>query len=76
MNALTREESERRRRGLRLHIIWAMGILALLIVINAFTGSAYPWWMWVLMVWMPLIAVHTAWAMRLFGRGRSGGGGT
>jgi uncharacterized membrane protein YdbT with pleckstrin-like domain len=76
VNALTREESERRRRGLRLHIIWAMGILALLIAINAFTRSAYPWWMWVLIAWMPLIAAHAAWAMGLFGRGRREGSGT
>jgi hypothetical protein len=58
-------------RGLRLHIISAMAVLGLLILVNAFTSSRYPWWMWVLMAWLPLIAGHTAWAMGLFGRGRS-----
>jgi hypothetical protein len=75
VTAPAREDSQRRLRGLRLHIIWAMAILALLIMVNAFTSSAYPWWMWILIAWMPLIAAHAAWAMGLFGRGRRGGGG-
>ena len=56
----------RRRRSLRLHIIVALFALLVLIAANAMLTSAYPWWLWVLMAWMPLVAGHTAWAMGLF----------
>ena len=42
-----------------------MGVLAFLIVINALFWHRNPWWLWVLIAWMPLIALHTAWAMGL-----------
>jgi hypothetical protein len=41
-----------------------------LIAVNALFSSRYPWWLWVLTAWMPLIAGHTAWAMGLFDRAR------
>ena len=69
MSDLPRAEIERRRRGLRLHVICAMGILAVLILVNMLFYRAYPWWLWVLMLWMPLIALHTGWAMGLLRRG-------
>ena len=70
MSDFDRSTSERRRRGLRLHIIWAMATLAVLILINAIFSHRYPWWLWVLMIWLPIIAVHTAWVMGLFGSRR------
>ena len=70
MTEFTLQETQRRRRGLRLHIIWAMAVFAILIAINALFSHRYPWWLWVLMAWMPLIAIHTAWAMGLFARRR------
>ncbi|MBM3644498.1 MAG: 2TM domain-containing protein [Alphaproteobacteria bacterium] len=57
-----------RRRGLRLHLIAAMCVLLVAIAVNAATNPRYPWWLWLLMAWMPLIAGHTGWAMGLFGR--------
>jgi len=62
----------RRRRSLRLHIIVALFALLVLIAANAMLTSAYPWWLWVLMAWMPLVAGHTAWAMGLFDRNNEG----
>jgi hypothetical protein len=64
------EERVRRRRSVRLHVIVAMFTLMVLIAVNALFTSAYPWWLWVLMAWMPLIAGHTAWSMGLFGGDR------
>ena len=57
---------------MRLHVIAALVTLLVLIAVNALTSSRYPWWLWVLMAWMPLIAVHTAWGMGLFDRNREG----
>jgi len=66
------EERMRRTRSVRLHVIAALVTLLVLIAVNALTSSRYPWWLWVLMAWMPLIAVHTAWGMGLFDRNREG----
>ncbi|TMJ28083.1 MAG: hypothetical protein E6G95_09580 [Alphaproteobacteria bacterium] len=60
----------RRARSVRRHVIVALLALLVLIAVNALFSSAYPWWLWVLMAWMPLIAGHTAWSMGLFERNR------
>ena len=69
---LTPEERMRRARSVRLHVIVALFALLVLIAVNALTSSRYPWWLWVLTAWMPLIAVHTAWGMGLIGRNKEG----
>jgi 2TM domain len=66
------EERVRRQKSVRLHVIVAMFTLMVLIAVNALFTRAYPWWLWVLMAWMPLIAGHTAWAMGLFDRNKEG----
>jgi uncharacterized membrane protein YdbT with pleckstrin-like domain len=68
--SLPPEERMRRQRSVRLHVILALFTLMVLIAANALFSSRYPWWLWVLMAWMPLIAGHTAWAMGLFDRDR------
>jgi hypothetical protein len=52
---------------LRLHVIVALGTLLVLIVVNFLATPGMPWWIFVLVAWMPLVAIHTAWAMDLFG---------
>ena len=70
--SLSPEERLRRARSVRLHVIVALLTLLVLIAVNAFTSSRYPWWLWVLTAWMPLIALHTAWGMGLFDRNKEG----
>ena len=70
--SLSPEERMRRGRTVRLHVIAALLTLLVLIAVNAIFSSRYPWWLWVLMVLMPLIAGHTAWAMGLFDRNKEG----
>jgi len=65
---LTPEERTRRARYLRLHVIAALLTLLVLIAVNALFTRGYPWWLWVLMAWMPIVAGHTAWSMGLFER--------
>ena len=62
----------RRARYVRLHVIVALFSLLGLIAVNALFNSAYPWWLWVLMAWMPIVAAHTAWSMGLFDRNKEG----
>ncbi len=70
--SLSAEERVRRGRGVRLHVIVALLTLLVLIAVNALFSARYPWWLWVLIAWMPLIAAHTAWAMGLFERKKEG----
>ncbi|WP_421997627.1 hypothetical protein [Reyranella sp.] len=60
----------RRARIVRQHLIAALLTLLVLIAVNAIFSSRYPWWLWVLVAWLPLIAAHTAWAKGLFDRER------
>lgn len=69
---LSPEERMRRGRILRKHVIAALLGLLVLIALNAIFSSRYPWWLWVLIAWMPLIAAHTAWARGMFERNREG----
>jgi hypothetical protein len=69
---MTPEERMRRARYVRLHVIVALLALLVLIAVNALTSSRYPWWLWVLTAWMPLIAIHTAWGRGLFDRNKQG----
>jgi uncharacterized membrane protein YdbT with pleckstrin-like domain len=68
--SLSPEERTRRGRAVRKHVIWALLTLLVLIAVNALFTSRYPWWLWMLIAWMPLIAAHTAWAMGLFERSK------
>ena len=69
---LSPEERMRRARSVRLHLIVALFSLLVLIALNAATSSRYPWWLWVLVAWMPLITLHTAWGRGLFGHNKKG----
>ena len=57
---------------MRLHVIVALFTLLVFIAVNAVFSSHYPWWMWVLLAWVPLIAAHIAWAKGLFERSKEG----
>ena len=70
--SLSPEERIRRSRIVRLHLIVALFALLVLIAVNAIFSSRYPWWLWVLIAWAPLIAAHTAWAKGLFDSSRKG----
>ena len=66
------EERVRRARFVRMHVIVALLTLLALIAVNALLTGNYPWWLWVLMIWMPVIAAHTAWSIGLFDRNKEG----
>ena len=70
--SLTPEERVRRGQIVRKHVIVGLLMLLVLIAVNALLSSRYPWWLWVLIAWMPLVAAHTAWAMGMFERKKEG----
>lgn len=69
---LSPEERMRRARFVRLHLIVGLFTLLVLIAANALFSSRYPWWLWVLTAWLPLIAVHKAWSIGLLDRNKEG----
>ncbi len=58
----------RRGMAVRKHLIVGLLTLLVLIAANAIVSSRYPWWLWVLIAWLPLIAAHTAWSKGMFER--------
>ncbi|MBL0900312.1 MAG: 2TM domain-containing protein [Reyranella sp.] len=70
--SLSPEERVRRGQIVRRHVIVGLLTLLVLIAVNALFSSHYPWWLWVLIAWMPLVAAHTAWAMGMFERKKEG----
>ena len=69
---LSPEERVRRGRIVRKHLM--VGLLALLVIIplNFIVSRQYPWWLWALIVWLPLIAAHSMWARGFFDRRKEG----
>jgi hypothetical protein len=59
----------RRARIVRLHLIVVLFTLLVLIAANGLINARYPWWVWVLTIWLPLIVLHAAWAKGLFPKG-------
>ncbi len=61
--------AERRLRGFRIHLLAYFAVMAVLVVVNLATGPANPWFVWPMVGWGGVLAVHAAYAMGLFGRG-------
>ena len=70
--SLSPEERLQARPDRALHVMVALFALLVLIAVNAVFSSRYPWWLWVLIAWVPLIAAHSAWAKGLFDRSKEG----
>lgn len=60
---------ERRLRGFRTHLAGYFVVMAALVVANLATGPANPWFVWPLVGWGGVLAIHAAHAMGLFGGG-------
>ena len=61
----------RRLRAFRAHLIGYCAAMALLVVVNLATGPADPWFVWPMVGWGGVLAIHAAYAMGLF-RGSGG----
>ncbi len=59
----------RRLRGFRIHLLAYFAIMAVLVVVNLATGPANPWFVWPMVGWGGVLAIHAAYAMGLFGGG-------
>ena len=63
-----RRRDARRRRGLLNHLIAYLVVMVVAVPVNAMTMPDQPWFLLLMVGWGAPLAVHTAWAMGLFGR--------
>ena len=62
-----RRRDARRRRGLVTHLIAYLAVMVVAVPVNAVTMPDQPWFLLLMVGWGAPLAVHTAWAMGLFG---------
>ncbi len=64
------QRARRRLRGFGLHLAgYGVGIVALGVV-NMLTNPENPWFVWPMVGWGGVLAIHAAFAMGLFGGSR------
>ncbi len=56
-----------RNRGLRMHFVAYFLLMAALVPVNLIVTPETPWFIWPMVGWGSVLAIHTAWAMGLFG---------
>ena len=61
--------SRRRLRGFGLHIAGYGIVMVVLVAINLLGNPENPWFVWPLVGWGGVLAIHAAFAMGLFGGG-------
>lgn len=60
------ERAAHRSRGLRLHFAAYFLLTLVLVPINLIVTPDTPWFIWPMVGWGSVLAIHTAWAMGLF----------
>ena len=65
------DSAHARLRAFRAHLIGYFAVMAVLVVVNLATGPAHVWFVWPMVGWGGVLAIHTAYAMGLFRGGGS-----
>lgn len=58
--------ARQRLRGLGMHFLGYFVVMAMLIAINLSLSPETRWFVWPVVGWGGVLAIHTAWAMGLF----------
>ena len=58
--------ARQRLRGLMIHFFGYSAIIAALVVVNLLLSPEIQWFVWPMVGWGGILAIHTAWAMGLF----------
>ena len=66
------QRARRRLRGFGLHIAGYGIVMVVLAAINLTTNPDNPWFVWPMVGWGGVLAIHAAFAMGLFGGSDSG----
>ncbi len=62
-------DPRRRLRGFGIHLVGYFVVMAGLVAINLIAAPENPWFVWPVVGWGGVLAVHAAYAMGLFGGG-------
>ena len=60
------EEGRRRLRSFQYHLVGYFLVMIVIVPLNLLTTPENPWFVWPMVGWGSVLAVHTAWVMRLF----------
>ena len=63
----TTQRARRRLRGFGLHIAGYGVVMVVLVAINLLSNPENPWFVWPMVGWGGVLAIHAAFAMGLFG---------
>lgn len=66
LSAHDTERSRARLRGFKYHLIAYFVVMAVLVPINLLATPDTPWFVWPMVGWGAVLAIHTAWTMGLF----------
>ena len=58
--------AEARLRGFKLHLLTYFAVVALLAVVNLLATPDTVWFVWPMVGWGAVLAIHAAWVMGLF----------
>lgn len=60
------EKARRRLRGLAMHFVGYFAGIAVLVIASLSLTLESQWFIWPMVGWGGVLAIHTAWAMGLF----------
>ncbi|HUI19276.1 MAG TPA: 2TM domain-containing protein [Alphaproteobacteria bacterium] len=58
----------RRLRGFRLHLVGYFVVVGACVVVNRLFTPGFAWFVWPMVGWGPVLALHVAYVMGLFGK--------
>lgn len=58
--------SRARLRGFKYHLIAYFLVMTVLVPVNLLASPETPWFVWPMVGWGAVLALHTAWTMGLF----------
>ena len=61
------QRARRRLRGFGLHLVGYGVVIVALVAINMLSNPENPWFVWPMVGWGGVLAIHAAFAMGLFG---------
>lgn len=59
-------DGRRRLRGFGYHLIGYFAVMIVLVPVNLLLTPERPWFVWPMVGWGPVLAIHAAWVMGLF----------
>lgn len=56
----------KRSRSFKIHLVAYFLVMTMIVPVNLLVTPETPWFVWPMVGWGGILAIHTAWAMGLF----------